>query len=100
MNNKLTYKIQDIITKNEYTEIIVKHKNDGEEKIIRNANIKFRYEPEQDKGFLSFGKSKIDTVCEVEDAAINEVIVYNDSLSIETDEKSYYCYQDQDKLYN
>ena len=100
MNNKLTYKIQDIIKKNEYTEIIIKHKVDGKEVKIQNANIKFRYEPERDKGFLSFGKSKIETVCEVEDASINEVIVYNDALSIETDGKSYYCYQDLNRLYN
>ncbi|MBO3444723.1 MULTISPECIES: hypothetical protein [Clostridia] len=99
MKNKLTYKIQNILVENDYTEVIVKHKQNNEEVTIQNAQIRFRYEPERDKGCLSFGKSKEDTVCEVSDKSIKEVIVYNDSLSIETEEKSYYCYQSQDKRF-
>lgn len=99
MNNKLTYKIQNILAENEYREIKVKHKENNEEINIQNAEIKFRYEPEKDKGYLSFGNTKIDTLCEINDESIDEVIVYNDSLRIETKLKSYYCYQNQDKLF-
>lgn len=99
MKNKLTYKIQNILVENDYTEVIVKHKQNNEEVTIQNTQIKFRYEPKRDKGCLSFGKSKEDTVCEVSDESITEVIVYNDSLSIETEEKSYYCYQSKDKRF-
>ncbi|WP_042272754.1 hypothetical protein [Faecalimicrobium dakarense] len=99
MKDKLTYKIQNILVENDYTEVIVKHKQDSEEVTIQNAEIKFRYEPGKDKGCLSFGKSKDDTVCEVSDKSIKEIIVYNDSLRIETEEKSYYCYQSKDKQF-
>lgn len=99
MNNKLTYKIQDILTTNEYKDVIVKHKINDEEINIKDANIKFRYEPEKDKAYLSFGQSSESTICEVEDKSIKEVILYEDSLSIETKEKSYYCYKDKEKIY-
>lgn len=99
MNNKLTYKIQEILSKNDYSEVIIKNKNSKEEVRIKDANTKFRYEPKKDKGYLSFGNSKEYTVCEVDDESIKEVIVNNDSLSIETEEKSYYCHQDRDKLF-
>ncbi|WP_158540658.1 hypothetical protein [Romboutsia weinsteinii] len=39
------------------------------------------------------------TVCEVEDASINEIIINDESLTIETNEKSYYCYISKEKLY-
>ena len=99
MDNKLTYKIQNILAKNEYREIKVKHKDNSDEINIQNAEIKFRYEPKKDKGYLSFGNTKEGTVCEINDESIDEVIVYNDSLIIETKLKSYYCYQNQDKLF-
>lgn len=99
MNNKLTYKLQDIVVKNQYVEVIIKNKIKDEEISINDAHIFFRYEPKKDIGYLSFGKSKESTVCEVNDESINEVIVYDDSLSIETNEKIYYCYKDKDKIY-
>lgn len=99
MNNKLTYKIKDIINKNEYTDVIIKHKIKGDDLKISNANVIFRYEPKIDKAYLSFGNSEEYTVCEVEDASINEVIINDESLSIETNEKSYYCYINKEKLY-
>lgn len=99
MNNKLTYKIKDVINKNEYTDVIIKHKIEGNDVKISNANVKFRYEAKANKAYLSFGNSDEYTVCEVEDSSINEVIINDDSLSIETNEKSYYCYINKDKLY-
>lgn len=54
MNNKLTYKIKHIINKNGYTDIIIKHKIDTKDIKISNANVKFRYEPNTDKAYLSF----------------------------------------------
>ncbi|WP_195940059.1 hypothetical protein [Romboutsia sp. 1001713B170131_170501_G6] len=99
MTDKLTYKIQNLLLTNEYTDIKVSNKVNGEEMNIKEANIKFRYEPKEDKGYLSFGECKNTTVCEVEDSAIDEVVVYDDSLRIETKEKTYYCYKDSDKMY-
>ncbi|MGL5312405.1 MAG: hypothetical protein ACRC92_04055 [Peptostreptococcaceae bacterium] len=99
MNNKLTYKIKQVLNKNEYTDVVIKHKIEGDDVKISNANIKFRYEPKTDRGYLSFGNLEQITVCEVEDMGINEVIINDDSLSIETNEKSYYCYINKDKLY-
>lgn len=99
MNNKVTYKIKDIINKNEYTDVIIKHKIEGHDVKINDANVRFRYEVKTDKAYLSFGKSDEYTVCEVEDENINEVIINDGSLSIETDEKSYYCYINKDKLF-
>lgn len=99
MNNKLTYKIRDIINKNEYTDVIIKHKIEVDNVKITNANVKFRYEPKEDKAYLSFGNSEEYTVCEVEDNGINEVIINEGSLSIKTDEKMYYCYISKEKLY-
>ena len=99
MNNKLTYKIQEILSKNDYTEVIIKDKNSKEEVSIKDANTKFRYELKKDKGYLSFGSSQEYTVCKVDDESIKEVIVNNNFLSIETEEKSYYCKQDRDKLF-
>ncbi|MDA3732004.1 hypothetical protein PBV87_10980 [Niameybacter massiliensis] len=99
MTNKLTYKIKEIITSKEYTDVIIKHKHDNYDVEISSAKIKFRYEPKVDKSCLSFGDSNGYTVCEVEDKNINEVILLEDSLSIETDEKIYYCYIDKKKLY-
>ena len=99
MNNKLIYKIRHIINKNGYTDIIIKHKTDTKDIKIINANVKFRYEPKIDKAYLSFGNSEKYTVCEVEDASINEIIINDESLSIETDEKIYLCYINKEKLY-
>lgn len=99
MINKLTYKIQNTLLNNEYTDIIVKNKTSNKEVSIKNANIKFRYEPIQDKGYLSFGECRESTICEVEDKSIIEVVIYNDSLKIETNEKSYYCYKSAEKKY-
>lgn len=99
MNKKLTYKIKDIINQNEYTDVIIKHKTEGNDVKISNANVRFRYEPKADKAYLSFGNSEEYTVCEVEDALINEVTIDGDSLSIETNEKRYYCYISDEKLY-
>ncbi|MDY3374194.1 MAG: hypothetical protein SOX50_13090 [Terrisporobacter othiniensis] len=99
MNNKLTYKIKDVINKNEYTEVIIKRKIEGDDLKISNANVRFRYESKIDKAYLSFGNSEEYTVCEVEDPSINEVIINDESLSIETNEKSYYCYINKEKLY-
>ncbi len=99
MNNKLTYKIKEVLNKNEYTDVLIKHKIEGDDVKISNANIKFRYEPKVDRGYLSFGNLQDVAICEVEDRGIIEVIVNDDSLSIETNEKSYYCYINKDKLY-
>ena len=99
MNNKLIYKIRHIINKNGYTDIIIKYKTDTKDIKIINANVKFRYEPKIDKAYLSFGNSEKYTVCEVEDASINEIIINDESLSIETDEKIYLCYINKEKLY-
>lgn len=99
MNNKLTYKIKDVINKNEYKDVIIKHKIEGDDVQINNANVRFRYDAKEDKAYLSFGNSEEYTVCEVEDSKINEVIIDSDSLSIETNEKSYYCYISDEKLY-
>ena len=99
MNNKLTYKIQDILIKNEYTDIKVIEKTTNQESYVKDANIRFRYEPQEDKGYLSFGECRKSTVCEVEDKSIKEVILYDDSLKIETKEKSYYCYKNKEKMY-
>ena len=99
MNNKLTYKIKDIINKNEYTDVIIKHKTDRKDIKISNANVRFRYEPKVDKAYLSFGDSEEYTVCEVEDESINEIVINDESLTIETNEKSYLCYINKEKLY-
>ncbi len=99
MNNKLTYKIKHIINKNGYTDIIIKHKIDTKDIKISNANVKFRYEPNTDKAYLSFWNSERHIVCEIEDARINEIIINDESLSIETDEKIYLCYINKEKLY-
>ncbi len=55
MNNKLTYKIKEILTKDEYTDIIIKHKNEDKDVKISDAKTRFRYEPKLDKAYLSFG---------------------------------------------
>ena len=99
MNNRLTYKIRDLINRNEYTDVTIKHKNDNEDIKISDANVKFRYEPKIDKAYLSFGNKDEYTVCEVEDSRINEVTIEKESLIIETNEKSYHCYIDKSKLY-
>lgn len=99
MNTKLTYKIKDIINKSEYIDVTIKHKIQGNDVKITNANVKFRYEPKEDKAYLSFGNSEEYTICEVEDALINEVIINGESLSIETNEKSYHCSPNKDYLY-
>lgn len=99
MNNKLTYKIKDIINTNEYTDVIIKHKIEGDDIRINNANVRFRYDAKEDKAYLSFGNADEYTVCEVEDTRIIEVIIEKDSLRIETNKKSYYCYTNDEKLY-
>lgn len=99
MNTKLTYKIKDIINKNEYTDVIIKYKIEGDDIKINNSNVRFRYEAKVDKAYLSFGSTEEYTVCEVEDESINEVIIEEGSLGIEINEKSYYCYRSDEKLY-
>ncbi len=99
MNNKLTYKIKEILTKNEYTDIIIKHKNEDKDVKISDAKTRFRYEPKLDKAYLSFGNKNEYTVCEVEDESINEVVINDELLIIESDEKAYYCYINKEKIY-
>lgn len=43
MTNKLTYKIKEIITSKEHTDVIIKHKHDNYDVEISSAKIKFRY---------------------------------------------------------
>lgn len=99
MTNKLTYKLKDIITKNEYTDVTIKHKLSGEEVLISSAKIKFRYEPKTDSSCLSFGDTNEHPVCEVSDENITEVTLTGDSLNIETEEKIYCCFIDKRRLY-
>ncbi|MGL5316204.1 MAG: hypothetical protein ACRC92_23300 [Peptostreptococcaceae bacterium] len=99
MNDKLTYKLQKILLENEYTEARIITKLENREVNINNASIKFRYEPQMDKGYLSFGECNNTKVCEIEDMSINEVILENDSLAIETDKKRYLFYKDTNKVY-
>lgn len=99
MNSKLTYKIQNILLQNEYTEITIKDVIKNEEINIKNSSIKFRYEPEKDKGYLSFGGFKNSSLCEIRDDRIKEVIINDDSLSLKTNEKTYNFYKNKDKMY-
>ena len=99
MDNKLTYKLKDIISKNRYTEVMIKEKQTGKELEISNACIRFRYEPKADRSYLCFGDKGESSICEVQDENINEVMINNESLSIETNEKNYYCYINKEKLY-
>lgn len=99
MNSKLTYKIQNILLQNEYTEITIKDVIKNEEINIKNASIKLRYEPETDKGYLSFDDFKDSSLCEIGDDCIKEVILNNDSLSLKTNEKIYSFYKNKDKMY-
>ncbi|SCH85720.1 MULTISPECIES: hypothetical protein [unclassified Romboutsia] len=99
MNNKLTYKIKEVLTKNEYTDIIIKHKLEDTELKLSDSKVRFRYEPKEDKAYLSFGNENQYTVCEVEDGNINEIIINDELLVIEADEKYYHCYLNKDKIY-
>ncbi|MGL4336721.1 MAG: hypothetical protein ACRCST_07485 [Turicibacter sp.] len=99
MINKLTYKIQEILSKNNYTEVVIKQKLNGESVTINDAAITFRYTPESDKGCLSFGKSSGENVCQISDEKIKEVIVSSDAITIETDERTYHCYQNVGQLF-
>ena len=99
MKNKLTYKIQDIILEDEYTDVIIKNKIEDRLVNIKNANIKFRYEHHKDKGYLNFGECNGNRLCEIEDDNINEVILNKDHLIIETNNKMYKLYKDMEKVY-
>ncbi|RDY26321.1 hypothetical protein CHL78_014160 [Romboutsia weinsteinii] len=99
MINKLTYKIVDILINNEYTEIIEKNRRTNEERNIEGTKIKFKYEHEGNKGYLSVGKSKEDTIFEVEDICVEEVILDDESVTVETKEKSYYFYKKQHMIF-
>lgn len=99
MKDKLTYKLENIILENEYTEVKIKSKIDDREVHMKNAVIKFRYKPKEDKGYLNFGECNGSKLCEIEDNNINEVILNKDCLIIETNEKTYVLNKDRDKLY-
>lgn len=99
MINKLTYKIADILIDNEYTEIVVKNRITNDKVDVEHANIKFRYKSEGDKGYLDIGTSKENTIFEIEEDEIDEVSIDNDSLTIETKNKIYYCYRKQHIAY-
>ncbi|WP_042276509.1 hypothetical protein [Faecalimicrobium dakarense] len=94
MKNKLTYKIGNILIENGYREIIVKDKRSIEESEIQYACIKFKYKAKKDEGYLTFGTSKQNTLFEIAEDTIEEVIIDNDSITIETEDKTYYCYQE------
>ncbi len=89
MKDKLTYKLQNIILDSEYTEITIKNKLENRDVNIRDADIKFRYEPQNNKGYLNFGECNGSKLCEIEDKSINEVILNKDSLIIYKNEKVY-----------
>lgn len=99
MNTKLTFNIKDIIIKNRYTDIVVKNKENDEESKISNAHVRFRYAPKTDQAYLCFGSSNTCTTCEVNDSNINEVMIDEVSLTIETDTTTYYCHINQEKLF-
>lgn len=99
MKNKLTYKIQYILLKNEYREVKVESKIEGRVVNIKNADIKFRYESKKDKGYLNFGECNGNKLCEIEDNIINEVVLNKDHLIIEINEKTYKLYEDSNKIY-
>jgi len=94
MINKLTYEISKILIANDYIEIIVKDKKSNKKVDIQFACIKFRYIPKEDKSYLNFTDAKESTGFELGESDINEVIIDNDSLTIETDDKTYYCYEE------
>ena len=94
MINKLTYEISKILIANDYIEIIVKDKKSNKKVDIQFACIKFRYIPKEDKSYLNFTDAKASTGFELAESDINEVIIDNDSLTIETDDKTYYCYEE------
>ena len=50
--------------------------------------------PKEDKSYLNFTDAKESTGFELAESDINEVIIDNDSLTIETDDKTYYCYEE------
>jgi len=99
MINKLTYEISKILIANDYIEIIVKDKKSNKKVDIQFACIKFRYIPKEDKSYLNFTDAKESAGFELAESDINEVIIDNDSLTIETDDKTYYCYEGYDPVY-
>ena len=99
MINKLTYKIANTLIDNEYTEIIVKNKITNEKRNVEHDNIKFRYKPEQDKGYLDIGVSKGNIIFEIEESDIEEVSIDNDSVTIEIKNQTYYFYRKQHIAY-
>ena len=50
---------------------------------------------EDEKGYLSVDKSKENNMFEIEDRYIDAVILDNESVTVETKEKSYYFYKKQ-----
>lgn len=99
MKDKLTYKIQDILLENEYTEVKIKNKLEDREVYIKDASIKFRYESQSDKGYLNFGECNGSKLCELADDKIDEVILNKDCLTINTNENVYSLYKDINKMY-
>lgn len=89
MNCKVTYKIRDILTANYYKEIEVRNKKDNKVYKLSKAEIKFIYNPENDKAYLSFGLTEDDIVLKIEEESIRQVILEENSVIVETDDKSY-----------
>ncbi len=98
MKDKLTYKLQAILLDNEYTEVTIKNRVEDVEVNMKDASVKFRYEPQNDKGYLNFGECNGSKLCEIEDSSINEVVLNKDSLIIYTDEKVYSLYKDNTNI--
>lgn len=99
MENKLTYKIKNILAENDYTDIIIKNKSNNESLKITDSAIEFIYKPKIDEAHLSFKDLTTKKIYQIEENSIDEVIINDKSLSIETQDMTYCCYIDTDKIY-
>lgn len=98
MKTKLTYTIKDIIINNKYTQIIITDKQTSRKNILSDGSVSFKYEPKVDQAYLCFGNAPQYKDYEINDSNINEVIIDDTSLTIETDTGIYYCQINQERL--
>lgn len=93
MNDKLTYKIMDILIDNEYTEIIIKDNKTDEKIKITESNIKFKYIHTEDIGYLEIKNNEDKELkFKIYDECIKEIVLDTKSIKLSTKDKSYYFY--------